>query len=507
MATTPILPTTIGVNGHPSAVAVNPITNKIYVTDYTNDDISVIDGASSIATTLVDPSFVTSNSVAVNTVTNEVYVANEGTFSTQNGHTVSNPNTGTVTIINGATSSTAATVASVLTAGTESFAVAVNQVTNKIYVANKDGNNIAVIDANNGNALTTVTNTNPDALTCYAIAVNPTSNKIYVANYGAGTPGNPGNVTIIDGATNTVFTITDPTAVGSISVAVNPVTNQAYIANETSNTVTQITEQQQQTIPITPGITALSNNLTNTATTTFTFAAANTLLTSGTVNNVFFQVDTWQGPWTATTNSTGNTFTGSTGVLKPGFHILYAYATDGEAGTSTITGLQSSPLIGNVAGYGFLVTAQSALTQTTPVITWPTPSAITYGTTLGATQLNATATVNGSSVPGTFVYTPASGALLTVGTQTLSVTFTPTDMIDYTTATGTATLVVNKVTSTINWTAPASVAYGTPLSSTQLNATVTFNGPTAAGTLVYSPVAGTVLAPGSAEPFGSIHTE
>ncbi|HEY9072619.1 MAG TPA: hypothetical protein VIN67_00680, partial [Desulfobaccales bacterium] len=58
---------------------------------------------------------------------------------------------------------------------------------------------------------------------------------------------------------------------------------------------------------------------------------------------------------------------------------------------------------------------------------------------LSATQLDATA-----SVAGTFVYTPASGTVLnTVGSQTLSVTFTPTDTTDYATATGTVSLTVN----------------------------------------------------------------
>jgi hypothetical protein len=35
--------------------------------------------------------------------------------------------------------------------------------------------------------------------------------------------------------------------------------------------------------------------------------------------------------------------------------------------------------------------------KATPVITWATPADITYGTALGATQLNATASVPGAS--------------------------------------------------------------------------------------------------------------
>ena len=55
-------------------------------------------------------------------------------------------------------------------------------------------------------------------------------------------------------------------------------------------------------------------------------------------------------------------------------------------------------------------------------LTWSTPSSVVYGTNLSATQQNATA-----NVAGEFVYTPASGTRLPVGTHTLSVTFTPTN--------------------------------------------------------------------------------
>ena len=75
--------------------------------------------------------------------------------------------------------------------------------------------------------------------------------------------------------------------------------------------------------------------------------------------------------------------------------------------------------------------------QQQPVVSWATPKAIIYGTGLSATQLDATA-----NVPGSFTYSPAAGAVLPVGPQTLNVTFTPTDNIDYTSATGTVTLTV-----------------------------------------------------------------
>jgi hypothetical protein len=75
--------------------------------------------------------------------------------------------------------------------------------------------------------------------------------------------------------------------------------------------------------------------------------------------------------------------------------------------------------------------------KATPTLTWATPQAIAYFTALSSTQLNAAANVS-----GTFTYTPAAGTLLTAGTQTLSVTFTPSDSTDYGTATDTVQITV-----------------------------------------------------------------
>ena len=133
--------------------------------------------------------------------------------------------------------------------------------------------------------------------------------------------------------------------------------------------------------------------------------------------------------------------------------------------------------------------------KTPPTITWPAPAAIGYGTALNATQLDATAHFGTTSVAGTFVYTPAPGTVLNAGVgQTLSVTFTPTDAANYTTATATVTIDVTKATPTITWPAPAAITYGTALSATQLNATASV-----AGTFVYTPAAGTVLNAGAGQ--------
>jgi len=124
-----------------------------------------------------------------------------------------------------------------------------------------------------------------------------------------------------------------------------------------------------------------------------------------------------------------------------------------------------------------------------PTIDWANPASIVYGTALSTTQLNATA-----DVPGTFVYTPAAGTILDFShvDERLSVTFTPTDTNNYTAAIKTVRISVTKATPVITWATPASLVYGTALSTTQLNATA--NVP---GAFVYTPAAGTVLAAGT----------
>lgn len=80
-----------------------------------------------------------------------------------------------------------------------------------------------------------------------------------------------------------------------------------------------------------------------------------------------------------------------------------------------------------------------------PTLSWAAPTAIAYGTTLSTLQLDATAAgVGGTILPGTLVYSPALGTALPAGTQPLSVAFTPTDIADYTTASTTVLLTVNK---------------------------------------------------------------
>ena len=140
-------------------------------------------------------------------------------------------------------------------------------------------------------------------------------------------------------------------------------------------------------------------------------------------------------------------------------------------------------------------TATINVTQATPTITWPTPASIVYGTALSSTQLDASA-----NVAGTFTYSPPTGTILPLGTgQTLSVSFAPTDSTDYTSSSGTATINVTQATPTITWPTPASIVYGTALSSTQLDASAKV-----AGTFTYTPSVGTILGAGNGQTLSAL---
>jgi hypothetical protein len=118
----------------------------------------------------------------------------------------------------------------------------------------------------------------------------------------------------------------------------------------------------------------------------------------------------------------------------------------------------------NAEGPGYATQNVSLSGNSTTAITWATPSAITYGTALSSTQLDASTTV-----AGTFSYNPAAGTVLSPGNHTLSVTFTPSDPSSYTSAKTTVSLAVADA----------------PLAVTAGNQTMTYGGavPTLTGTL------------------------
>jgi hypothetical protein len=136
---------------------------------------------------------------------------------------------------------------------------------------------------------------------------------------------------------------------------------------------------------------------------------------------------------------------GGNTVNVPGtFAYTSAAGTLLGAGNAQIEGVTFTP--SDVTDF---MTSTSAVTvnvgPATPTVTSVNPVNITFGTALANGQLSGTFqwTVGGSTVnvPGTFAYTSAAGTVLPAGSgQTEAVTFTPTDMTDYTTAASTVTV-------------------------------------------------------------------
>jgi len=231
-------------SGSPYAIAVNAVTNKIYVANNNYiggnnpGNVTVIDGATNSITTVMDPNAIGPNALAVNTVTNQIYVTNGGAYPAANH--------GNVTVIDGNINSTT-TITDYNALSPQ--AVAVNETTNKIYVANANnsavtGNGVVTVIEGTTNSITTVTG--PSAQFPDAVAVNEATNMAYVANGGQngvnlGTPGtNPGSVTVINGNTNAIITLIDPMAKQPGALAVDPLTNEIYVANFSSGNLTVI---------------------------------------------------------------------------------------------------------------------------------------------------------------------------------------------------------------------------------------------------------------------------
>ena len=237
--------TTVGFE--PQGVAANQSTHTIYVANR-EGTVSVIDAAACNAhngsacgqpwsTVSVGDS---PQGVAVDRATDTIYTADgffgENAVSVIDGRTCNAGNTS-------GCGQTPATV----TAGNGAFAIAVNQVTRTIYVANRNDGTVSVIDGRtcNGSDATGCAQSWPTVAvgaSPQALAVNTATNTIYVTNT------NDNTVSVIDGSTCNGFNHsgcgqTPPTvAVGAVprAVGVNQVTDTIYVGNRDDATVSVV---------------------------------------------------------------------------------------------------------------------------------------------------------------------------------------------------------------------------------------------------------------------------
>ena len=212
--------TNIPVDGEPVFPGINPFTKSVYVSSQ-KGWLSLLDeDENNIVATIQlgdGPNDSEPEGVAVDLITNRVYVAN---FEPA----------GSVWVVDGRANTLVATVA----VGDSPFGIAVNPLTRRVYVANAGANIISVIDERTNKIIANV----PVAGNPVNVAVDELRNLIYSGNGGNG--GDP-SLSIIDGKKNEVLaTLPLDGHAYCGGLAVNTFTNLVYCTDDNTDSVTVI---------------------------------------------------------------------------------------------------------------------------------------------------------------------------------------------------------------------------------------------------------------------------
>jgi len=183
-----------------------------------------------------------------------------------------------------------------------------------------------------------------------AVAVNPVTNKIYVAN------SNSNNLTVVDGATNATTNVAAGTA--PYSVVVNPLTNKIYVTNNGSATVTVLTEVPFADTQVRALVDTLPNHSTYLARPTLAGKGVNRLTPyRNRIEGVLQYLNTAQRSWNlanitsgAGTDSVSWSWTWGPDSLLKGENLVLAVALESDAGITNNEGL-GSPFAGNLMVY------------------------------------------------------------------------------------------------------------------------------------------------------------
>ena len=197
----------------PYGVAVNPSGTRVYVANVSNS-VTVIDTETNMV--IDSPIAVGRNphGVAVNTSGTRVYVANYG------DDTVSVIDTATHTVIG-----------SPIPVEAGPWAVAVHPSGKRLYVTSYDSNTVSVINTATGRVIGSPIQVGTRS---EGVAVSPSGKRLYVTSY------NDDNVYVIDTATRAVIGSPIPVGGAPFGVAVSPTGTRVYVANHGSNNVSVI---------------------------------------------------------------------------------------------------------------------------------------------------------------------------------------------------------------------------------------------------------------------------
>ena len=172
----------------PARFAFDPNHNKMYMTNFVTNQVSVLDGSKfvSLGENPVLPSITIGNGpdgIEINTLSNKVYTANSGS------DTVSVIDTNTDTVIK------------TISVGVNPVDVGVDSANNRIYVSNKNEGTVSVINGATDTLIKTIpADTSSLTPRLRGLAVHSGTGDVYAIDSGIGIA--PGTVTVIDFAAN-----------------------------------------------------------------------------------------------------------------------------------------------------------------------------------------------------------------------------------------------------------------------------------------------------------------
>jgi YVTN family beta-propeller protein len=258
---------TIPVDTGPWNVAVNEVTNRVYVVHKNRLKVTVIDGTNNAVISIVDIACcIRMFGIAVDQATNKVYVASED-----------DP---TITVIDGNTNSVTGSITGT-SSGTRHLAV--NPAISRLYVTHNGG--LLVVDTDSGQPVTDIVLAGADG-----VAVNPATGRVYVSDASGGV------TSVISAVTNQVV---DTIPAGGSSVAVDSASNRVYLSYGMT-VVDGATNEVIATVPGSSGADVDVNSSTERIYTTTTVEEAHVV--GGSSNSITDTLIVGQTPWGVAVN-------------------------------------------------------------------------------------------------------------------------------------------------------------------------------------------------------------
>ena len=210
---------TVNVGKWPYVLAANPAENKVYVSNIFSNVITIIDGATNTTKTVNAGS---ADAIVVDPKRNKAFLL---------GYEASS-----LIVLNGSDNS----LSRMPVGAMHLWGIALDETAGTLYVTQIGNGDVVAIDENSN----TFTPIGAGQLPC-AVAVNEKTNTVYVANYG------DDSVTVIDGVKRVAVT-TVPVGRHPLAMTVDSQNNLIYVANMHGNSVTVIDGSSNKVVATLP---------------------------------------------------------------------------------------------------------------------------------------------------------------------------------------------------------------------------------------------------------------